>query len=752
MAMLDLADFVHLPQLETFLEQLAADGPGLVVVAGLDPRPQAPGVGTPLGGEDRDTFVPSGRTALLGILARQLLSGPAARPAWVVAENKGTIRIPNALRGRVRVEEVRSRPLAGAVTSAVRHGARLVVLERLTPETVGAALGAVEAGVRVLTQLDTVFCGRHVARHLQALGAQPGQLALLTWVVTVQRISMLCNRCKQAVTVDPARMADLRLRYPGITLDGTFYREGACPACHQTGRKGDVALFDVYRANRPGGRPFEEKSLLPMDEYALGLAAEGYVTLDDVVGLDARQLHRTYNLLAASELTLAAANARLTAKLAELDAANRVLQSRTEALISLQKVSHSLITSSDLQRLASSLCQQARQLLNADRAAVYVEHPDHRAEILAVSGWDPQFLHRTVDGAELAAGADISDPFAGPSPFRGWPPGIPERAADVEGVNLRQGLRVALVAEGQIVGWLLVHRGKKAPFSPGQAALLQAFADQSAVAVQRAHLVTDLQDKIERLESAQAELAQKERLEHELELARQVQQSMLPKVFPRVAGYAFAGHCEPARRVGGDFYDVFLLEGDRFGFVIADVSDKGMPAALFMALTRSLLLAEAPREASPRAAIVRVHDLLQRLSPSTMFVTLFYGVIQRSARRLTYVRAGHDRPLLLRSGQVETLPGDGTVIGLLDSKDLYLEENVLALERGDRLLLYTDGVIDALSPSEEPFGLEKLKDLLTVTAAQPLEETCDLIRSRLADHQGTAEQYDDLTLLAVELQ
>ncbi len=238
-------------------------------------------------------------------------------------------------------------------------------------------------------------------------------------------------------------------------------------------------------------------------------------------------------------------------------------------------------------------------------------------------------------------------------------------------------------------------------------------------------------------------------MERELEIARQVQQSMLPKIFPMVPGFEFDARCEPARQVGGDFYDVFLLDGNQFGVVIADVSDKGVAAALFMALTRSLLLAEARREPSPYVVLQRVHRLLSELSHSTLYVTLFYGVVDSITRTMTYVRAGHERPLLLRDGTATPLAGEGTVLGLLDEDQLRLNEEHIQLEPGDRLILYTDGLADALGPEGERFGQQRLVNLLASHWQAPVAEICAETFKELRAHQGRTEQYDDMTLLVV---
>jgi serine phosphatase RsbU (regulator of sigma subunit) len=329
---------------------------------------------------------------------------------------------------------------------------------------------------------------------------------------------------------------------------------------------------------------------------------------------------------------------------------------------------------------------------------------------------------------------------------------VPRRPTDVTAAALRAGLAVPLVAQEELVGLMIVHTSQKARFMPGDVALLQTFANQAAVAIQRAGLIEALQDKIVQLEAAQAELVQKERLERELELARQVQQSVLPRVFPGLPGYAFGAQNEPARHVGGDFYDVIPLDNERFAVAIGDVSDKGMAAALYMAQTHSLLLAEARREPLPGAVLGSVHRLLQELGRSGMYVTVFLGIVDGPARRLSYARAGHDRPLLLRDGELRALPGDGTVLGFPDMDELYLSDQEMDLLPGDRLILFTDGLTDVRAPDGRTFGSERLWDLIRSHAHLAAGELCEVVFADLAAFQDAAEQYDDMTLLVVEVE
>jgi serine phosphatase RsbU (regulator of sigma subunit) len=486
-----------------------------------------------------------------------------------------------------------------------------------------------------------------------------------------------------------------------------------------------------------------------LEVYVARLALRGCLSLDDFLDFEAEQRRRIGHTLLKRDAALAQVVAEQERKQAELEAANRVLLQRTRTLISLQEIGQSLITSTDLKDLAARICRFLQDLCGADRAIVYYLHSGQDAEPLASAGWDPQRIPPRVDPAPVFAqiGPAVDDPE--PAVYNLWPPGIPPRHADIEGAELRGGLYAPLIAQGKRLGFILCHTTRRPRFAPKEVSLLRTLAQQVALGIQRARLITDLRNKIIELEDAQAELAKKERLERDLELARQVQQSMLPHDFPEIAGFQIAARNQPARQVGGDFYDVILLDNDRFGVSIADVSDKGLPAALYMALTRSLLRAEARRGQSPLTVLNSVNRLLLELGDGKSFVTLFYGIIDRQDGRMVYARAGHERPYLLHDGAAEFLPGDGMPLGLF-ADDFHLTEEEVRLAPGDRLVLYTDGLCDVAAPSGALFGLERLSALLLSLTGQPLAGACEAIFQHLLSYQGEADQYDDMTLLALQ--
>jgi serine phosphatase RsbU (regulator of sigma subunit) len=786
--MFSLRDFFHLPQLDDWVEQLAGGGPGLAIVAGLDVRPGMGKAGepAPAGG-----LLPSGRSAIFSVLIDQVLIQLPQAGCLVVAQDEHAVRIPRQFRRRMRVLSVEPPfSYAGQIEAAIERHPALLVIDRLDGETAGLALSAAGRGLFVLAPLDTVFHGSEVARHLLSLGVTADQSAALRWVISVQRLPTLCPKCKQPAQPDEEQSSRLRsyaARYSGQSgfedLATALSKPEAlqvfqamgCVHCRYSGRQGEATVFDVfYNPAIAGVHPAQtgahtpkragpdqaddpaqviaRPSVLPMEAYVGRLALLGHLPLEDFLDFDAQQFRRFGHTLLARDAALAETMAAHERKLAELEAANRVLQQRTRSLVSLQEIGQALITSEDIHDLSERVCRFAQSLCGADRVIIYYLHSDKDAETLAVGGWESERvpLHCNPSAVFSADSVRLRESSGEPAAYNRWPPGIPPRHPDVEGAALRAGLYVPLVAQEKRVGFILAHTTRQPAFSPKETSLLQTLAQQAALGIQRARLVDDLRSKIDQLQAAQEELAKKERLEHELELARQVQQSMLPRAFADVPGFRFAARNRPARQVGGDFYDVIQLDGERFGVAIADVSDKGLPAALYMALTRSLLRAEARRQPSPLAVLSNVNQLLLELGDGESFVTVFYGVVDRASNRMAYSRAGHDRPLLLRAGQAQPLGGDGTPLGILNNNFRLTEEEIL-LAPGDRLVLYTDGLTDVTDPDGALFDLERLAALLETFATQPLESMCEALFASLLEFQGEAEQYDDMSLLVVEV-
>jgi sigma-B regulation protein RsbU (phosphoserine phosphatase) len=250
------------------------------------------------------------------------------------------------------------------------------------------------------------------------------------------------------------------------------------------------------------------------------------------------------------------------------------------------------------------------------------------------------------------------------------------------------------------------------------------------------------------LKAAQVQLVEKERLERELQVAAEIQISILPDVLPTTPCFDFGACIDPARQVGGDFYDVFLVGENRIAVLIGDVADKGVPSAIFMARVHALIMAEADAFPTPEGVLRKVNAHVTRLEKSTQFVTALYGILDCATGDFEYARAGHEPPLLLTPACVRRLPhGPGMALGLCE--ELTLDVGRVHLATGDSLLLYTDGMTDCRDPQGEAFGLERIHDAFFNLRGLPAQEVCDRLLKTLLDYQQGANQDDDVTLVAI---
>ena len=259
----------------------------------------------------------------------------------------------------------------------------------------------------------------------------------------------------------------------------------------------------------------------------------------------------------------------------------------------------------------------------------------------------------------------------------------------------------------------------------------------------------NLQQAYDELKAAQAKLIEKERLERELKVAADIQMSLLPQSLPKVPGFDFGALMQPARAVGGDLYDVFVLDADHVGVVVGDVVGKGVPAAIFMARSHALIMAESAHGGSPADILRRANAHLIQLQQSDQFVTVLFGILEAASGMFHYARAGHELPMLLTTdGSVRALPlQPGQPLGLFD--ELLIDESSLCIPPGATLLLNTDGLTDGSDPRGEQFGLERVEKVLAELAGQGGQQVCNALLKTLVDHIAGSEQDDDITMVAL---
>ena len=299
-------------------------------------------------------------------------------------------------------------------------------------------------------------------------------------------------------------------------------------------------------------------------------------------------------------------------------------------------------------------------------------------------------------------------------------------------------LAVPLVSQGELIGVLnLGPRLSEQEYSSDDRKLLDNLAAQAAPALRVGQLVRE----------QEAEAATRQRFEQELEVARLIQQNFLPKELPDLPGWQVAAYYRPAREVGGDFYDVIPLPDGRVAFVVGDVTDKGVPAALVMSATRSVLRASATRLIEPGVVLERVNEHLCPDMPAKMFVTCLYGVLDPASGRLRFANAGHDLPYVKTADGVIELRARGMPLGLMPG--MAYEEKEAVLEPGESVLLHSDGVVEAHDPDREMFGFPRLKE--TMAGSPGGQELIDRVIAVLEAFTGPgAEQEDDITMVTLQ--
>lgn len=259
-------------------------------------------------------------------------------------------------------------------------------------------------------------------------------------------------------------------------------------------------------------------------------------------------------------------------------------------------------------------------------------------------------------------------------------------------------------------------------------------------------------EQIKFIRESQREHEQLKDIQSDLRIASEIQHAILPTnkdVLPKDL-YDMATLMDPAKDVGGDFYDYFKTDEDRLGFVMADVSGKGVPAALFMAVSRTLLKATGIRDLVSKDCMTSVNDLVCGESVDGMFVTVFYGRLNILTGEIDYTNAGHNPPYVVHaSGKVEMVPPQGNmVLGAVEN--FQYRNDKITLEKGDMLFTFTDGVTEAMNRDGEQFGEERLEKLLAKCGGKTSQETIDTVRAAVAEWAGDTEQSDDVTMLVIK--
>lgn len=426
-----------------------------------------------------------------------------------------------------------------------------------------------------------------------------------------------------------------------------------------------------------------------------------------------------------------------------------VREQRIMEQAALLKFSSQLLGQVSLDDMLNFLVEEVCRLMKADAVAVLL--PGEGSKNLyfrAETGWrsDPVGNRHRVPNDERSGSGRVMQTQQ-PIIMENVSHIPPENRSDwmqidwLQTENFLAAAIVPMMAEGRSIGVLVLDMRQPHRFTEAETHFLQLMANQAALAIEKARLQ---QDAMRRL-----------RMEEELALGRQIQLSMLPREWPQVDGWDFVAFYEGARQVSGDFYDFFPMPGEpagRWAVVVADVSDKGVPAALFMALSRTTIRNTVLRGREPAEALVLANRFIQEDSGSDMFLSIFLGALDTTNGRFTFANAGHTRPLWWQksSQRCQSLVSSGVVLGVL--AEVEIEEQAIDLAPGDVLVCFTDGVTEAINEQFEEYGQDRLEKMVNQAASQA-QATARAISDAILDdvHQFVAatDQYDDITLVVI---
>jgi serine phosphatase RsbU (regulator of sigma subunit) len=408
------------------------------------------------------------------------------------------------------------------------------------------------------------------------------------------------------------------------------------------------------------------------------------------------------------------------------------LKQRVKGVTSLYRVGRTISSSLDLGHLLELILSALRDVVPYHAAGIYLlEETKLRLKAVALRGYRPEM--------EAAAMAKLGDGLIGWAANEGEDLLVGDVSQDEHYINARDQTRsemVALLRRGQrIVGAFNVESDLLHAYTRSDLMLLKAFASQAAVAVDNATLYEDALEK--------------RRLDDELSLARSIQKRLLPSTAPHVDGWEIAGLNVPAARVGGDYYDFIDVSDGVTGISIADVSGKGVPAALVMATFRASLLAEILNEYSIETILHKVNELLVRSTEPPVFVTAVYGTLETRKGMFTYCNAGHLPPLLIPAqGEPHELQGSDLLLGSFSSAAY--NQRIVDLTSGDVLILYTDGITEAMGRQDEEFGTERLAKIAAAHRAGPAVEIRDRLYAEAVEFAADPTVLDDMTAVVIK--
>jgi sigma-B regulation protein RsbU (phosphoserine phosphatase) len=425
----------------------------------------------------------------------------------------------------------------------------------------------------------------------------------------------------------------------------------------------------------------------------------------------------------------------------------RFFREAYDAEVILTELSNSVASIRDMKMLAETVARRIAMSLHVNQVAVLLDRNGRYQPVYATGFSGPPPVEFTRSAATIRLLRQM-----GSSPTKiyfddpqCWVHGTPP-SEQTALQSLGAEILLPVTLKSRILGLIsLGPKRSEAPYSREDLQLLGAVASQTGLALENAELT----------ENIRREIAQRERLDRELEIAREVQQRLFPQVLPVVKGLEFAGYCRPALGVGGDYYDFIRLPEDCLGMAIGDVSGKGIAAALMMASLQASLRGQTIKPCATLSEMIQhVNRLVYEASASNRYATFFYAQYDPTQRLLHYVNAGHNPPIVYRKNgrgeEIVRLEAGGTVVGLF--ADFPYQEAQLELQTGDLFVGFTDGISEAMDSTDAEFGEDRLIEMLRHCQARSAAETISCILDRVDAFTAGAPQHDDMTLVVVRVQ
>ncbi len=417
-------------------------------------------------------------------------------------------------------------------------------------------------------------------------------------------------------------------------------------------------------------------------------------------------------------------------------------EQRIDEQSALLELSNQLLGRLVMEDIIAYLISVIPNLLQVDACALMLPNEDQDfLEFLVAKGWrvDPVAEKRQVPLDESSAPGTAmltQKPVVVMNTSQHNP--VPEAPDWVQAEGFLGHAVMPLVAKGKSVGVMTVNTREPRQWDPEEIRFMQLIVNQIALAIETARL--------------HEEEVARERLEEELAVGRKIQLSLLPEKLPEIPGWEFAAVYQSARQVSGDFYDFYDLPGGagKTGILIADVVDKGVPAALFMALSRTVIRSMALNGRGPAAVLEKANKLILKDSRASLFLTAFYAVLDKHSGCICFANAGHNRPLLLRkkTGQIQELSEGGSLLAVLPY--LNLDEQEIQMEPGDTLVMYTDGLTEAMNEQREIFGEERLWSVIEANGDKDAQAMMEAILGAVEDFVKEVARSDDLTLIVLK--